>query len=63
MQNFANDQGMPLGLGMALAQNLEAMNYFSSLPKQKQQEIISHTHQIQSKSEMQSYVESLISAK
>jgi protein-arginine kinase len=60
MKNYANGNDIPLGLGMALAKNLNAMNYFASLPKEKQDEIINHTHQIQSKSEMQAYVDSLI---
>ena len=51
---------LPLGFGMALAQNVDAMEYFSALPKQKQQEIIDHTHQIESKQEMHDYVQSMI---
>ncbi len=50
---------LPLGFGMALAQNVDAMEYFSALPKQKQEEIIGHTHQIDSKQEMHAYVQSL----
>ena len=44
---------------MALAKNINAMNYFSSLTNDKKQEIIDHTHQIQSKAEMREYVDSL----
>ena len=51
---------LPLGFGMALAQNVDAMEYFSALPKQKQEEIIDHTHEIDSKQEMHAYVQSLI---
>ena len=51
---------LPLGFGMALAQNVDAMEYFAALPKQKQEEIIGHTHQIESKQEMHDYVQSLI---
>lgn len=50
---------MPLGLGMALCKNLEAMNYFTNLTTSQQNEIIEHTHVIQSKQEMQSYVDGL----
>ena len=60
MKNYANGSDIPTGLGMALAQNLDAMNYFSSLPKEKQMQIIDHTHQIKSTQEMQSYVQSLV---
>lgn len=60
-ENYTNGLGMPMGLGMALAQNINAMQYFSSLPRQAQQRIIDHTHSIQSKEEMQAYVQSLLS--
>ena len=56
MSNYVNGTEIPLGLGMAMAQNLEAMNYFSSLGKEKQQSIIDHTHSIHSHTEMQNYV-------
>ena len=58
-ENFLNGTDMPLGLGMALAQNLEAMNYFASLPKEEQKSVIEHTHSISSKREMREYVSSL----
>ncbi len=60
MSNLANGPEIPMGLGMALAQNIEAMNHFSALPKLSQNEIIEHTHSINSKEEMQSYVQSLV---
>lgn len=59
MENNINTVEIPMGLSMALAQNLPAMNYFASLPKNKQNEIIEQTHSIQSKAEMQSFVASL----
>lgn len=60
MENLANGNDIPLGLGMALAKDIHAMNYFASLPQSRKDEIIAHTHQIQSKSEMQAYVDSLV---
>lgn len=60
MKNYVDGDNMPLGLGMALAQNINAMNYFSSLSKEEQQKIIEHTHSIKSKSEMQAYVDSFV---
>ncbi len=60
MQNFANCSDIPMGLGMALAQNLPAMNRFASLSKAQQQAIIAHTHSISSKEETQAYVQSLL---
>jgi hypothetical protein len=50
---------LPLGFGMALAQNQRAMEYFSKQSKQKQEEILAHTHSIRSRSEMHAYVQSL----
>nr|WP_319487575.1 hypothetical protein [uncultured Caproiciproducens sp.] len=48
---------IPMGLGMALAQNEQAMEYFAGLPEQKKDEIIQRTCEIQSKDEMQAYVQ------
>ena len=52
-------QDLPLGFGMALAQNEKAMQYFSSLPEEKRVEIVDHTHQIHSRKEMHEYVSHL----
>ena len=60
-ENFSEGPEIPMGLGMALAQNLNAMNRFASLPEEKRREIIAHTHEIQSKKEMRAYVDSLFS--
>ena len=54
-----NNNEIPLGLGMALAQHVDAMQYFASLPKNEQQQIINHTHTIGSKQEMRAFVQSL----
>ena len=51
---------MPIGLGMALAQNPEAMQKFAMLSDDKKEEIIAGTHSIQSKEEMHRYVEKLL---
>lgn len=56
MENYANGTEIPIGLGMALAKDLNAMNYFSSLNNDQKQNIIDHTHSIRSKEEMQQYV-------
>ncbi|ROR30541.1 hypothetical protein EDD66_102193 [Mobilisporobacter senegalensis] len=57
MNNLLSE--VPIGFGMALAQDLDAMNYFANLDKQKQQEVINHTTQIHSREEMKQYVTSL----
>ena len=39
---------------------MPAMEYFASLSHEQQQAVITHTHQIRSKKEMQAYVRSLV---
>ena len=51
---------LPLGFSMALAKNKAAMECFSALSEQQQKETIERTHQIQSKQEMQDFVQSII---
>jgi hypothetical protein len=55
-KNLVDGRDIPMGLGMALAQNLNAMNYFSNLDHGRQREIINETHQIRSKEEMKDFV-------
>ena len=43
---------MPVGLGMALAMNPEAMEKFSSLTETQKHEVINGTHAIASRKEM-----------
>lgn len=52
-------EDMPLGLGMALAQNTEAMKKFSNLSEKEKQIIIEGTHSISSKTEMHRYVNNI----
>ncbi|MCL2698272.1 MAG: hypothetical protein FWE74_09370 [Oscillospiraceae bacterium] len=58
---FVNDtdRGVPLGLGMALAQNSGALSRFAGLPLAERQAIIERTHSIGSKKEMKSFVDNL----
>ena len=58
-KNFTTAPDIPMGLGMALAQNIEAMNFFASLTPAQKQAVINYTHTISSKEEMQAYVDSL----
>jgi len=51
---------MPMGLDIALTKNQAAKDYFYGLPEPAQARIIEHTHMIQSKDEMQAFVDSLI---
>ena len=52
---------LPLGLGMALAQNEEAMQKFESLTDTQKQAVINATHSVNSKREMQQLVRDLSS--
>lgn len=60
MPNTIHFTELPLGLGMALAQNTEAMYHFCSMDADKQREIISYTKQIRSKEEMREFVKSFV---
>ena len=55
------EKDMPMGLDIALAKNDMAQDYFYALGEEAQRQIISHTHSIGSKEEMQLYVDSLVS--
>ena len=50
---------LPLGFGMALAQNEAAMKSFESLSEIEKEAIVQRTHQVNSKREMRSLVASL----
>ena len=50
---------LPLGFGMALAQNEPAMKRFESLSEAQKAEIVNRVHNVNSKQEMQSFVNSL----
>lgn len=51
---------IPMGLGMALAQNMNAMEKFAALPKSTKAEIINGAHSVSSKEEMRRYVERIV---
>ena len=50
---------IPLGLGMALAQNVKAMERFSSLSDAEKQKIVAQAHSVNSRNEMHMFVERL----
>lgn len=60
--DFMDKFEMPVGLGMALAQNPEAMQKFSSLTDKQKWEVVSGTHAVESRKEMQQYVQNIITA-
>ncbi|NLB35819.1 MAG: hypothetical protein GX824_00685 [Clostridiales bacterium] len=57
--NLLNESGVPLGFGMALAQNTQAMEHFTRLPKEKRKAIVDQTKGINSKGEMQAFVDNM----
>ena len=59
MDHQNNIPQMPLGLGMAMSMNPEAMKYFASLSEEEQAAVIAHVHTIQSRDEMHAYVNAL----
>lgn len=50
---------LPVGFGMALAMDTEAMNKFASLSEEQKQEIIAAAHSVNSKTEMQMLVDNI----
>jgi len=50
---------LPLGFGMALVQNEKALLRFGKMSDMEQQKILDHTHEIQSKKEMQAFIDSI----
>ncbi|WP_432651202.1 hypothetical protein [Huintestinicola sp.] len=55
--NFVNGKDIPLGFGMALAQNSDAMTRFSAMTDEQRRQLIEGTHSVRSKKEMQAYVD------
>ncbi len=58
INNYTNE--IPIGFGMALAQNQQAMEHFANLSQEHKQAIINGTHAIHSKQEMRDYVSKLV---
>ena len=50
---------VPIGFGMHLAQNLDAMTNFANLDKKRKEEVVNLTRNISSKEEMEQFVASL----
>ncbi len=52
-------QDLPLGFGFALAQNPQAMQYFSNLSEPEQNTVIEQSKTMQSRKEMHHFVQEL----
>ena len=59
MDDYTNGKGVPLGFGMALAQNARAVEMFSQLSKSEKRDILEGARSVQSKQEMREYVDSI----
>lgn len=57
----AADNGLPLGFGMALAQNTQAMECFSHMAAGEQAKYVEKAHHVHSKQEMSALVNSITS--
>lgn len=51
-----NGKELPLGFGMALAQNEAAMKKFESLPETERQAVVEQAHHVHSKREMRQLI-------
>ena len=58
--DLVNGPDVPLGFGMALAQNPDAMDAFSALTEPQRRQVLDKSRRIRSKAEMRSYVDSLV---
>lgn len=52
---------IPIGFGMALAQNEEAMNAYARMTQEQKQAILNRAHQAHSEQEMHNIVSGIIS--
>lgn len=61
-KNLTNGE-IPLGLGMAFAQNTAAMERFSAMSKAQKEEVIRMAQNVGSKAEMADFVQKLADSK
>ena len=54
-----DNQGLPIGFTMELAQHSAILNQFAKLPKSEQNNIVNGARDISSKNEMRNYVENM----
>ena len=59
MKNDLFGGDVPMGLGMALAQNVKALERFSSMTEKERKRLVAGTHDIHSSREMQLYVQNI----
>ena len=59
MKDAIFGDGVPMGFGMALAQNTDALERFSSMSPAQRQSVLDGVHGINSKDAMRDYVDRL----
>jgi hypothetical protein len=59
MPNLLSPSEMPIGLGMAFAENADAMHRYANMSDAERQAVIDRAHNIKSREEMHAYVRSL----
>ena len=60
MDSNLTSSDIPLGLGMALAQNTEALKKFALLSEDQRKSLIEGAHNVNSRREMRNYVNNII---
>ncbi len=60
MQDRPDFSEMPIGLGMAFAENIPAMRRFTAMSEAEQQSVLAKAHTIKSRVGMHEYVQSLV---
>ncbi len=56
--DLLSNQEIPIGFSMALAKDTNAMNAFSSMPKEQRKQVVEQSRSIHSKEEMEQFVSS-----
>ena len=60
MDSFIDGSDMPIGFGMALVMNVDAMNSFARMNDKQKRAIIERAHNASSREEMQSIINSIV---
>lgn len=60
MRKLSDPSEMPIGLTMAFAENTDAMRRFAAMSEADQRGVLARARSVQSKEEMQAYVQSLV---
>ncbi len=57
--SYLNSDAVPIGFGMGLAQNINAMKHFSGMTEAEKEEILNRARDAKSKKEMDDLISSL----